>query len=202
MIVNQIHIYIFCPNFGKPRFCLAKILVGQNLIVNQSALSYRTCSRVTIRRVCRGWRLNLRTPHADSSPVLCRPTPGLAAAAPRPCVGARSSSSTSLPAPGSDTWPCHGLGEWGHLRGCRPISHRPSRHRWTLLALPSSHRPWLYPVSGRHTKWHRWADDDGEESDDDHPTTYLNAARRPTKAVTVPPRKRPDSSCCSVWAFG
>jgi hypothetical protein len=26
---------------------------------------------------------------------------------------------------------------------------------------------------GGHTKHRRWADDDGEESDDEHPTTYL-----------------------------
>ena len=34
-------------------------------------------------------------------------------------------------------------------------------------------------------KRHRWADDDGEESDDDHPTTYLGAVRQP---ILSPPR--------------
>lgn len=32
--------------------------------------------------------------------------------------------------------------------------------------------------SGGRTKHHRWADGDGDESDDDHPSTYLEATRR------------------------
>ena len=40
----------------------------------------------------------------------------------------------------------------------------------------------------------RWADDDGEESDDDHPTSYLDVVRRPVKPVTTsPPRAQPRS---------
>ena len=36
------------------------------------------------------------------------------------------------------------------------------------------------------TKSRMWADDDGDESDDDHPATYLEATRRPTIPVTAP----------------
>ena len=37
-------------------------------------------------------------------------------------------------------------------------------------------------------KRHGWVDDDSEESDSDHPTTYLDAIRRLAKpATTFPP---------------
>jgi hypothetical protein len=37
------------------------------------------------------------------------------------------------------------------------------------------------------TKRRRWAEDDSEESDDDRPTTYLDAACRPASTVVSPP---------------
>jgi hypothetical protein len=33
----------------------------------------------------------------------------------------------------------------------------------------------------------RWADAYGDELDDDHPASYLDVARRPTKPVATPP---------------
>jgi len=41
--------------------------------------------------------------------------------------------------------------------------------------------------SGGSTKSRRWVEDDGEESDDDNPTTYLNVVHRPAKRVDVFP---------------
>ncbi|CAN6357250.1 unnamed protein product [Urochloa humidicola] len=43
----------------------------------------------------------------------------------------------------------------------------------------------FYPAAGGRTKFCRWADDDGYDSDNDHPTSYLDAARRPAKVVTA-----------------
>ncbi|XP_066374092.1 uncharacterized protein [Miscanthus floridulus] len=48
--------------------------------------------------------------------------------------------------------------------------------------------------SGGCTKSRRWVDDDGEESDDDNPTTYFDAVHRPAKPgppQLMPPRARP-----------
>jgi hypothetical protein len=41
-------------------------------------------------------------------------------------------------------------------------------------------------IAGR-AKSQRWVDDDGEETDDDHPATYLEAAHCPTKPPTTSP---------------
>jgi hypothetical protein len=41
LAANQMHVYVFCPNFGsldfgKTKFWLAIILIGQKLVANQS----------------------------------------------------------------------------------------------------------------------------------------------------------------------
>jgi hypothetical protein len=41
--------------------------------------------------------------------------------------------------------------------------------------------------AGGRTKSRRWADDYGEESDDNRPATYLETARRPAMPITTPP---------------
>lgn len=48
-------------------------------------------------------------------------------------------------------------------------------------------------------KQHRWVDADGEESDDDHPITYLDTVHHPTKPVTVSP---PRAQTCSIMILG
>jgi hypothetical protein len=42
-------------------------------------------------------------------------------------------------------------------------------------------------ASGGRSKQRRWEDDDGKETDDDYPTTYLEAARRPAKTMHASP---------------
>jgi hypothetical protein len=52
--------------------------------------------------------------------------------------------------------------------------------------------------SGGRSKSRRWADNDGEETDDDHPMTYLEAARRPAKLASASP-VRPQTVQLQFW---
>ena len=65
---------------------------------------------------------------------------------------------------------------------------------WPAVGLLDAHNSSLSPdaapffpscPSGGRTKSQRWADDDGEEIDDDHPATFLEAARRSAKPTTA-----------------
>jgi hypothetical protein len=50
---------------------------------------------------------------------------------------------------------------------------------------PSADR--FYPSLGRRTKNRWWADDDNDESDNERPSTYLEAAHRPARPAVVSP---------------
>jgi hypothetical protein len=71
--------------------------------------------------------------------------------------------------------PCSGV-------GVAALSLEAATGRGSAAALSSSLSPFANPFDpvgstvGR-SKSRRWADDDGEETDDDHPMTYLETAR-------------------------
>jgi hypothetical protein len=53
----------------------------------------------------------------------------------------------------------------------------------------------FYPSLGGSSKHHRWADEDSDESDGDHPSTYLEATLHPAKSATVlPVRTQPTAA--------
>lgn len=117
---------------------------------------------------------------------------------PGPRVGPGSSSSTAPPAPDGDP----SLLETGapprtsshQVQTATPPPSTSSTSSQSPAATP------FYPLSGGRTKRRQWADDDdADESDDDRPTSYLKAARRPTKAVTAPATSAPP---CPVAASG
>ena len=80
---------------------------------------------------------------------------------------------------------------WGWMPG----TSQPCRGAITR-GLSSSLLPAAAPFfpgssSGGRSKCRRWVDEDGEETDDDFPTTYLEAARRPAKAPPPHPLRAP-----------
>jgi hypothetical protein len=72
------------------------------------------------------------------------------------------------------------------------------------LAAPSSLSPAAAPFfpgcsSGGRTKHRRWADDGGEETEDDPSASYLEAARRPAKPAIASPVR---AQTCSIVVTG
>lgn len=55
--------------------------------------------------------------------------------------------------------------------------------------------------AGGRTKRRQWADEDGDEFDDDHPA-YLDVARHPAKPVTAPPARAQTRSVVVVGCGG
>jgi hypothetical protein len=130
------------------------------------------------------------TPELASSPPpdVARPPPSPPLSSGPDGAAAAGNGATPAQPPSSGAWspPLLGLVAW--YAGATPEGPGAS----PLGVLGPSLSPAVAPffpgrASRGRSKQRRWEDDDGEETDDDYPTTYLEAAHRPMKTTHTSP---------------
>jgi hypothetical protein len=129
-------------------------------------------------------------PHAAVA-LCCRDASVLEQAGPVTAVHAMppqppgSAAATEGASPGTWSPPLLGLDAWNAV--ATPGGLGTTSPNAPSSSLSPAAAPFLPGCLGGRSKSRRWADEDSEEADDDHPVTYLEASCRRAKPAPAPP---------------